>query len=1135
MAKKKQNQIIGAGGGGGGGQTPVQQTIVVQQAAPPAVYTPIKTADNLASSAHATLLDLISEGEIEGFPSAKDYTRGTDNYNLALLKDVYLTDTPVLRSGADVTDLSDSDYNFKGVTVEARYGTNAQAYMSMPDDAVEEIIAVNAKVEKDSPITRQITDANVDAVRIAIAIPRLEQVNDKGDLLGSSVIFAFEVQYNGGGFTEVAEEKISGRTADKYERDYIVNLDGDFPVDIRVVRKSANSTDTNVRDTFWTAYTELVYTKLRYPNSALVKVRFDASQFNSIPARSYRIRGIKVKLPNNATVDQSTGRVTYSGTWTGTFGAAQWCADPAWILYDLLISKRYGFGDHIAEAQLDKFGFYSASQYCNELVDDGLDGEEPRFQCHATIQNQYEAYKLINDLCSVMRSQPYWSTGTLTFSQDKPTDSTYLFNRSNVLEPGFSYAGSDLKTRHTVAVVGYLDLETREINCESVEDRDAIEKYGIVTTQVRAFACTSRGQANRLGRWILFSEQQETEVISFTASIEAGALIRPGAVIDVQDPVRAGVRYGGRISSATASVIVVDDADGLPSSDATLSVMLPDGSMETRDISSRTGTSITVASDFSATPNANSIWIIQTDSIQTQQYRVLTVKETEGHLYAITGLKYNSSKYAYVESGAKLQTRSISNLNAIPSPPTSPKAEEKFYVSNSKAKVKIILSWQAIKGIPQYKVRYRVDDNNWESVIVTKPDVEILDTVDGNYVFEIYSINSLGRQSSDYTEFNFSAVGKTAVPGAVQNLSFERINANSGRLKWDPSTEIDVLNGGKVYIRHSSLTDGTGTWSNSVDLIEAVAGNSTEAIIPAVEGEVLAKFEDDGGRQSATATSVIIDFPDTLGEFVVQNRREDQDVPPFQGTATDCFYSEEYDALAIDGDEDIDDEADFDDVPNFDFLGNVLTVATYEFKNTLDLESVYSLDLQRRFVTRGFYPANLIDNLTANIDTWDSFDGDVVDSVNAVLQLRRTNDDPAGTPTWTAWQEFVNGTFKGRAFQFRAQLESSDEDQNILIDELGYKATFQRRTDQSTATVTSSAGATNVTFANPFFTGTTVLGGVNSSLPSVGVTAQNMQGGDYFEISNVSSTGFTVHFKDSGDASISRNFDWSATGFGLVG
>ena len=1140
MAKKKRNQIIGAGGGGGGGgggQTVVQQTVVVQQSAPPATRSPIRTADNLASTAYATLLDLISEGEIEGFPSARDYTRGTDNYNKALLKDVYLTDTPILRSGADVTNLQDSDYNFKGVTVTARYGTNAQDYIPRAGETTEDVISVNTEVKQATPVTRQITDTNVDAVRVSIAIPRLERGTAEGDVLGTSVEINIQLQYNGGGYTTVKTDTISGRTADKYERDYVVDIDGAFPVDLRVVRVSADSSDTNVNPTIFTAYTELIYQKLRYPNSALAAVRFQAEQFNSIPARSYRIRGIKVKIPNNATVDAATGRLTYSGTWTGTFGAAQWTTCPAWILYDLLISKRYGFGDHIAEAQLDKFAFYSASVYANELVDDGLGngGKEARFSCNALIQNQYEAYKLINDLCSVMRCQPYWSTGTLTITQDKPTDSSYLFNRANVLEPGFSYAGSDLKTRHTVAVVSYLDLDTREQNYEIVEDRDAIAKYGWVATEIKAFACTSRGQANRLGQWILFSEQNETEVISFTTSIDAGALIRPGAVVDVQDPVRAGVRYGGRIKSATTTVITVDNADGLPSSDATLSVLLPDGTLQTRDVSARTGTAISVSTAFTTAPNANSIWILQTDNIQTQQYRVLTVKETEGNLYAITGLLYNSSKYAHVERGFKLATRSITNLNPIPSPPTSPKASEKFYISNDKAKVKIILSWAAVKGIPQYKVRYRAGNDNWEQIIVTKPDAEILDTRAADYTFEIYSLNSLGRQSSDFTEFNFTAIGKTAVPGAVQNLSFERINANSGRLRWDASTEADVLAGGKVHIRHSSLTDGTGTWSNSVDLIEAVPGNSTEATIPAVEGEVLVKFEDDGGRQSTNETSVIIDFPDALGEFTIQVRREDQDTPPFQGTKTNCFYSDDYDALAIDGDQDIDDEPDFDDVPNVDFLGDVLSSATYEFTNTLDLEQVFSVDLQRRFVTRGFYPDDLLDNRAELFDDWDNFDGDVVDSVNATLELRRTDDDPTGTPTWTDWQRFVNGTFLGRAFQFRAQLESSNIDQNILIDELGYKATFQRRTDQSTDLVTSSAGATNVTFANAFFTGTTVLGGVNSTLPSIGITAQNMQGGDYFEVSNVSSTGFTVHFKNASDTSISRNFNWSATGFGRVG
>ena len=1134
MAKEDRKQIIGAGGGGGGGQTVVQQTVVVQQSAPPATRTPTRESDNLASTAHANILDLLSEGEIEGFPSARDYTRGSANYNLALLKDVFLTDTPVLRAGADVTSLVDSDYNFKGVTVKARYGTNAQDYIS-GFEASEDVKTVNVEVKKDTPVTRQITDTNVDAIRVSIAIPRLERGTPEGDVLGTSVGIDIQLQYNGGGYTSVKTDTISGRTADKYERDYLITVDGAFPVDLRVVRTSDDSTDSNVNPTFFTAYTELIYQKLRYPNSALAGLRFQAEQFNSIPARSYRIRGIKVKIPNNATVDADTGRLTYSGTWTGTFGAAQWTTCPAWILYDLLINKRYGFGDHVVEAQLDKFAFYSASQYANELVDDGLGGQEARFSCNALIQNQYEAYKLVNDLCSVMRCQPYWSTGSLTLTQDKPTDSSYLFNRTNVLEPGFSYAGSDLKTRHTVAVVSYLDLNTREQNYEIVEDRDAIEKYGWVATQIKAFACTSRGQANRLGQWILYSEQNETDVVSFTASIEAGALVRPGAVIDVQDPMRAGVRYGGRIKSATATAVTVDSTEDLPTGDATLSVLLSDGTLESRGVSSISGAVITVSSDFSSAPNANSVWILQTDAIQTQQYRVLTVQEKEGHLYAITGLKYNSSKYDHVERGFKLATRSTTNLNPIPNPPEDPNAQEKFYAANDKAKVKIILSWSAVKGVPQYKVRYRADNDNWESVTVARPDVEILDTRAATYTFEVYSITALGRQSTDFTSLSFAAIGKTAVPGSVQNLRFEATSDKEGTLSWDESTEIDVKNGGKVYIRHSNLTDGSATWSNSVDLIDAVAGSATSAKIPLIEGEVLVKFADDGGRLSTNETSIIIDLPDALGRLPIITRREDQDVPPFQGTKTDCFYSDDYDALTIDGSDPFDDVTDVDDLATFDFLGDIQSSAEYQFATTLDLENVFSVDLERRFVTRGFYPGDLLDARSENIDDWDNFDGDVVDKVNAKLLVRSTEDDPDSSPTWGNWAAFNNGTFKGRAFQFKAELTSSNTAQNILIDELGYKAQFARRQEQSSTAVASGAGTKSVSFANAFFVGTTDLLGANSNLPSIGITAQNMQTGDYFTVSNVSSTGFDVTFRDSGDTAVDRNFNWSAVGWGKSG
>ena len=967
MAKKDRKQIVGAGGGGGGQQV-VQQVIVQQQAAAPAIRTPTRAKDNLASTAFANILDMLSEGEIEGFPSARDYTRGSDDYNKALLKDVFLSNTPVLRSGADVTDLSDSDYNYKGVTVDARYGTNLQTYIKR-FDAAENVVAVNVEVKKETSVTRQITDTNVDAVRVAIAVPRLERATAEGDILGTKVEFNIQLQYNGGGYTTVKEAKISGRTADKYERDYVIDIDGDFPVDLRVVRITGDSTDTVVRPTIFTAYTELIYQKLRYPNSALAGLRFQAEQFNSIPSRSYRIRGIKVKIPNNATVDQDTGRLTYSGVWTGTFGAAQWTTCPAWILYDLLISKRYGFGDHIAEDQLDKFAFYSASQYANELVDDGFGGKEARFSCNALIQNQYEAYKLVNDLCSVMRTQPFWATGSLTITQDKPVDATYLFNRSNVVEPGFSYAGSDLKTRHTVAIVSYLDLETREQAYEIVEDRSAIEKYGWVATQIKAFACTSRGQANRLGQWILYSEQHETDVINFTASIEAGVLVRPGAVIDVQDPVRAGIRLGGRIAASGANTINVDDETGLPSDNATLSVMLPDGSLETKNIISRTGTLITVDENWSTQPQANSVWVIQTDAVETQQYRVLTVQEKEGHLYAITGLSYNASKYDHVERGYQLSSRSVTTLNAIPSPPEAPQASEKFYAANDKAKVKIIVSWAAVKGIPQYKVRYRADDDNWETQIVTKPDIEILDTKAAIYEIEIYSINSFGRQSSDFSSLTFNAIGKTAVPADVQGLTFEATSDKEGTLSWNESTDLDVIHGGKVYIRHSGKTDGTGSWSDSVDLINGIAGSATSAKIPLVDGEVLVKFADDGGRLSANETSLIILLPETQNKLLLQARREDQDSPPFQGTDTNTFYSDEYDALTLQSTARIDDKTDdIDDWGKLDSLGDTESSGEYAFAATLDLENVFSLDLKRQFVTRGFYPDDLIDDKTANIE-----------------------------------------------------------------------------------------------------------------------------------------------------------------------
>lgn len=1119
----------GGGGGGGGGTTVVQQTIVAP------TRTPVRDPDTLASKQYATFVDLLSEGEIEGFPSASAYTRGTDNYNRALLKDVFLNGTQILRQGADATNPQNADYNFQSITLQPRYGTQAQNYITGFSD-IERETSVQVKVQQATPITRTVTDDTVDAMRVTITVPRLEQYTDEGDVKGTSVELEIRVQYNGGGYTTVISDTIAGRTADQYQKDYKINFSGAYPIDVRVVRITADSLDTNLlNDFYWSSYTEITEQKLRYPNSALVAMRLDAEQFSSIPNRSYRIRGIKVPIPSNGTVNQTTGAISYAGVWNGTFAAATWTSDPAWILYALLTNTRWGLGDHITASQLDKYAFYSASQYASASIDDGFGGTEPRFSCNALIQNQEEAYKLINDLCSVMRVMPYWSTGSLTISQDKPTDSSYLFTLANVSADGFNYTGSDLKTRHTVAIVSYLDLDTQDIAYEVVEDKDAIAKYGVITTNIKAFACTSRGQAARLGEWLLYTEQNETEVVNFKTSIDAGVLVRPGQVIEIADPVKSGVRRGGRIRSATTTVITVDDTaetDLVTSGSATLSVIMPDGTVETKAISSIAGANITVASAFSTAPNANSIWVLSNSTVETSTWRVLTVSEIDQAQYEVTAIAYNASKYNYVERGFKLETRNITQVNEPRPAPTNLSASETIYESNGQVRVKLIISWGAIVGVSQYQVQWRPVDGNWTTVNVPRTDYEILDTTAQTYQVRVYSLNGVRTPSTQPAELSYAAVGKTAVPGDVQNLTFEAISANSGRLRWNPTVDLDVQVGGSVHIRHSNLTDGTATWANSVDLVEAKSGSATEAIIPLVEGEVLIKFEDDGGRQSTNATSIIIDLPDALGNLLVQSRREDADVPPFQGSVTSVFYSDEFDALTLDGTSTIDIMTDFDAIPSFDILGTVATSGTYQFANTLDLGAAFSLDLKRFFVTRAYFPSDLIDSRTGDVDNWNDWDGAAAALVNSKLYMRSTSDNPSGSPTWSAWQEFVNGTFKGRGFQFRAELTSDDPGQNILIDQLGYEATFQRRQEQSVGSISSGAGAKTVTFDKPFFTGTAGLGGVNAYLPSIGITAQNMATGDYFTMSSVSGTSFTVTFRNSAGTAISRDFAWSAVGYG---
>jgi len=907
----------------------------------------------------------------------------------------------------------------------------------------------------------------------------------------------------------------------------------------------------------------------------------------------------------------------------GVMGAAVWCSCPAMILLDLLTTERYGFGTHIADSNLDLFSFVTASKFANTLVDDGFGGQEARFSCNVNIQSSSEAFDLINELAGVMRCMPIWSTGSILLAQDSPKDSSFLFSLANISSDGFNYSGSSLKQRHSVISVSYFNMDSQEIDYEVFENTDISSKIGTVVKQVKGFGCTSRGQALRLAKAIAFSEANESELVTFTTSMEGGLMVRPGAVISINDPVRAGVRRSGRLASVTSTTVVtVDDTSatdfavddsGNPVGDATLSLILPDGSVEEKTISSISNGTITVSSAFSQTPNVNTIWLISNVTVEPQKFRVITVEETDSVNYTITALSYINEKYAFIEDGEVLPARNVSIINELTSPPTGLTAVETIVPINNQAVSKIVISWQPINGVIEYQVNYRYENGNFVTEKVSRPDFEIFNSQLGTYEIQVFSYNIQAQLSATSTDLTFEAVGKTALPQDVTNLRIEPISDQFVRLRFDKATDVDVVHGGNVVVRASNIADGTATFTNSVDVIPALPGNVSESIVPnIVTGEYILKFRDDGGRLSSGETSVIVNSPDPLPKLTVLEDREDTDATPFAGTKVDCFFSDDVNGLVLGSLDELDGVTDFDAIADFDFLGAVdITGGSYEFANTLDLGGKQPLRLRRHFVTQGFYPNDLIDKRSANIDTWTDFDGATAFDVGASLLVATTDLDPdlstsatygqsgttititksshgysvgdfvvidftAGSATdgnyeivtvpssstftvtsatsatissgtactyganFSRFNPFVNGTYVGRGFKFRCEMDSDDPAQSIEIDQLGYTAELESRTETSLGNagatgggiISSGTSQKSVTFTNTFFTGSTGTGVAdNTVLPSIGITIENAQSGDFFTLSSITGSGFNIDIKN-GSSHVDREFKYTATGFG---
>ena len=1321
---------------------------------------PVRAEDTLNSKEFATIQDLLSEGEIEGFatPSKKNIARNHANYNNACLADIFLDNTAVLNVSPDdsnfttkLNSLTDSDFSFEDITFIPRFGEGNQKPVANLENAnlsktSNTVLTNSAVVTTSSFVDSPNLSLGQHAAEVTIQFLALQKFETNGDVLGTEVNYQIQLQTNNGSFTTIIDETITGRSKDSYSREHTINLPNDTfgnanytQAKIRVVRITADSNPDVIQDTFGVSrIEEVVYTPQAYPDCAYSTLRVSSEQFSSVPQRAFRIRGIKVKIPgagaNNSgtpTVDINTGRIQYPPNYifNGTMGAAVWCTCPAMILLDVLTNQRYGLGVHISPDQstdakryesIDLFSYVQASRYANEEVtlEDGT--KEARFACNVAIQGTAEAYQLINELAGVMRAFPIWQTGSITLTQDRPTDSSFLFSLANVTEAGFSYSGSSLKQRHSVISVKYFNMDSREIDYEVFEDTAAIAKLGIIKKTVQAFGCTSRTQAIRLAKAILFSEQNESEIVSFSTSIDAGAIVRPGSVISINDPVRSVERRSGRVKSATTTVITVDSSQDLSTfqgSNKTLSVMLPDGKVETKTLAagnSITNNVITLSSALSQVPSVNAIWILSSSGdggVEPQTFRVISVEEQDGVNYAITALTYIPGKYANIEEGVPLPVRNLSLLNQPKEPPSGLVAEERIIVKNKLAIVKLILSWVAVTGVSQYQVQYRFNNANWVVQDVFRPDFEIEGTEAGTYEFRVFSYNAALRRSETSTDLTFNAVGKNQPPANVQNLQMEPVDAKNVRLKWDQAVDPDVLHGGRVYVRHSSVTDGTGTFNNAVDLVEALPGNSTEQIVPSLEGEYILRFQDDQGNFSTGSASVLVDLPDILDTQIILDSASRQDLlsPAYGGQKIKTNVAS--------------------NILSLDVSSNI-TTGTYDFKDIIDLERVYSLDLKRfirsvgvqvqqPFKTASIIRANngtttqnvaglqipaktirvtsnlvhdlvvgdpvqlvgtgnnnpvngiysvsavssttvfdlaitaannlvfntrntagiykkltLLDQLIPLGSFWDdyatdgNFDGVSADSVNCKMFVASTDVDPAssligftnGTSftyvqddgsedsttsgtvmtctltnhglkvgdnikiiftqdnfstfytvqtvpnankftltslinqakssgsgnflKFTKFADLTNGTFKGRGFAFQLKLTTGKPlVENINIQQAGVVASFSSRTENSYLTGNPSnpvsmaaqqSGTTQktVTFARPFFTGTSSLGGVNSFIPNVGVTVQNLNAGEYVFINNITGTSFDIKINNSSGSGVNKTFSFTAVGYG---
>lgn len=744
------NEIKGHKGGGGGGHTPVE------------------SPDSIQSMAIAKILLALGEGEWAG---------GLDGTN------IFLDGTPLTNE--------DGSSNFEGVSWEFRPGTQSQEYIKgVP--AVENEITIGTELKSSAPWVRAVNNTQLSAVRLRFGWPALQQQKDNGDVNGYKIEYAIDVATDGGAYREVLKSAVDGKTTTLYERSHRIDLPtATTGWQLRVRRLTANANSGRIADTMNVeAYTEVIDAKLRYPNTALLYVEFNAKQFQNIPKVTCRPKMMIVRVPDN--YEPVTRQ--YSGVWTGGFKWA-WTDNPAWVFYDILISDRYGLGQRIDSTQVDESELYRIAQYCDQLVPDGRGGGgmEPRFKCDVYIQSREDAWTVLTDFAAIFRGMTCYGQNQIVTLADMPRDLDYTYTRANVINGKFAYSASSERTRYTTAMVGWSDPANHYADAvESVFENALVRRYGVNQTEITAIGCTRQSEANRRGRWALLSNSQD-RTVEFSVGLD-GLIPFPGHIIGVADQMLSGRVMGGRISSVEGRNVRLDREPDIKSGDR-LIVNLPSGISQARTVQSVNGRLVTVTTSYSETPQAESVWAVDADELAVQLYRVVSVADNNDNTYTIVGAYHDPDKYARIDTGARIDERPISVI-----PPGVQVAPENVLITSYSsinqgiAFTTLRATWNAVKNAIAYEAEWQKDNGNWVSVPRTSAlGFEVPNIYAGRYLVRVRAINASDISSLWATSLETQLNGKEGKPPLPVGFKAEPLILGVG-LSWNfPDGAEDTL------------------------------------------------------------------------------------------------------------------------------------------------------------------------------------------------------------------------------------------------------------------------------------------------------------------------------------------------------